>query len=311
MARQWWQCLTACAVALGLTAPATAEVLYDRDGLRAERSPYDRSNPATGQRQSGYTYAVTFKGNKLCGKDMSTLLYPDQGFANFYCAGPVQAMADGMLVFFTGDKTALARVSVKQGQLSVQRIPMSRDSARDGLGETRFLHARMAGWSRISTAWYDTVLIRHAPWQVVYLGQGHLLDIAGDVAYLALPRRTETVQLEPGKWVELPNIGRTYDHGRSATYKVGATFRAVRWPGGQELARLDLDSCTDLPKLELNPGDATTAARVRYADVPAWRAATVSLAAGNKNGALRLLPGADLPRIANCTPEEPPVPARK
>ncbi|CAM4360421.1 hypothetical protein BOTU111921_25485 [Bordetella tumbae] len=310
MVKQGWQWLTACAIAFGLAAPGATEVLYDRDGLRGERVPYGQTNPATGQRQSGYTYQVTFNGAKLCGDDVSLLLFPGRDFKRFYCAGPIQPLPDGMLVFFTGGETALARVRVMQGRLQVQRISMSSDAKRDSLHETRFLDAGMAGWTRIQTAWEDTVMIQHMPFQVVYLGEGRLLDISDGVAYLARARRTQYVQIEPDKWVDLPNIGRVFSRGREQSYQVGPTFRAVRWPEGRELARLDLDSCTDLPKLEFSPGDGPSDALVKYADLSAWRAQTLVYAAAGKGSTLRLAASTDVPRRAGCTPDKPPKHAK-
>ena len=128
-----------------------------------------------------------------------------------------------------------------------------------------------------------------------------LLDIDGDTAFLMTPPGETVVRQEPNRLVTGPGGASYVEQGKVITRKTPLTFRAVRWRDGAELARLEVkDACLQAPGLDLDgrPSSGRNA-QVAYADVPAWRARTLSYVPG-RNARLLLAPDAELPRAPGC-----------
>lgn len=303
---------------LGLLAAPTgtsvsASVIYDNHGLVVESSTSSRSDWNTGQRQNTRRTTITFNGKPLCGTDVGALLYPDGKSVSaraFFCAGNAKALeTDAVLAFFTSSSASevLAHLQVVNGALRVNRVTLSDNADRNRPGATRFEDARLPGWTRVNTAWNETVMIRHAPLKALNLGPGQLLDIDNNVAYLAIPPGRDVVVVEPAKRVKdahgylqfVPEITKFVD--------APLAFRAVNLADGKELARLDFkDTCLTLPALQFNRPDAASTLSskidVAFDDVPAWRAQTLQLVQGSSRATLRLRPGVALPAKPNCKP---------
>lgn len=295
-----------------LAAPAGAATIYDQHGLVVEVTASGRQDWNTGQRQNTRGTTISFQGHTLCGKDVGALLYPDGrdiAAGAFFCAASARALdTDAVLAYFTSSSanTVLAHLQVVNGALRVNRLTLSQNPERDKAGGTRFEDARLPGWTRVETSWAETVMIRHAPLKALNLGVGKLLDVDGDVAYLAIPPGRDVVVVQPATRVKdahgdmriVPEVTRFVD--------APLAFRAVRLSDGRELARLDIqDTCLALPAIEFNRPDPlypSSAKRdVLFDDVPAWRAATLQLAQSAGRATLRLKPGVTLPAKANCT----------
>lgn len=294
-------------------APVSASVIYDNHGLVVESSTGSRSDWNTGQRQNTRRTTITFNGKPLCGTDVGALLYPDGKDAAaraFFCAGNARALeTDAVLAYFTSSsaREVLAHLQVVNGALRVNRVTLSDNADRNRPGATRFEDARLPGWTRVNTAWNETVMIRHAPLKALNLGPGQLLDIDNDVAYLAIPPGRDVVVVEPAKRVKdahgylqfVPEITKFVD--------APLAFRAVNLADGKELARLDFkDTCLTLPALQFNRPDAASTLSskidVAFDELPAWRARTLQLVQGSGRATLRLQPGVTLPVKPNCKP---------
>ena len=301
-----------------LAAPAGASIIYDNHGLVVEITTGGRQDWNTGQRQNTRSTTITFQGNKLCGRDVGKQLYPDgRDMASnaFFCAANAKALeTDAVLAYFTSSTTdpVLAHLQVANGALRVNRLALSNQRDRDKPSGTRFEDARLPGWTRVETAWQETVLIRHAPLKAMNLGQGKLLDVDGDVAYLAIPPGRDVVVVQPATRIKdaqgdmriVPEVTKFVD--------APLAFRAVRVSDGRELARLNFkDTCLALPAIEFNRPDplypSSSRPEVLFDDVPAWRAATLQLAQTQGRATLQLKPGVALPTAksaakANCKP---------
>ena len=296
-----------------LAAPASAEVIYDRHGLVVDVATRSQSDWNTGQRQNTRTTTIAFQGQKLCGRDVGKLLYPDGKHvaANaFFCAGNAKVLeTDAVLAYFTSSSAdaVLAHLQVVNGALRVERLALSTTPERDRSGATRFEDARLPGWTRVETSWAETVMIRHAPLKSLNLGPGKLLDVEGDVAYLAIPPGRDVVVVQPATRVKdargdlqiLPEVVKFVD--------APAAFRAVRLSDGRELARLPIkNTCVTLPALQWNRPDRQSTAspvpEVAFDDLPAWRAATLQLTQAQGHASLQLKPGVTLPLKPNCKP---------
>ncbi|HCQ47361.1 MAG TPA: hypothetical protein DIW53_11515 [Achromobacter sp.] len=318
-----------------LAAPAGAGVIYDNHGLVVDITTGGQRDWNTGQRQNTRSTTISFQGNKLCGKDVGKLLYPDgrnMAVNAFFCAANARALeTDAVLAYFTSSSAdaALAHLQVVNGSLRVNRLALSRQPDRDKPSGTRFEDARLPGWTRVETAWAETVMIRHAslaPAQlsvkpggsapgatgagatrpgVINLGAGKLLDVDGDVVYLAIPPGRDVVVVEPATRIKdaqgdmriVPEVVKFVD--------TPLAFRAVRLSTGQELARLDVkDTCAALPAMEFNQPDPLYPSSARrdvlFDDVPAWRAATLQLTQTTGRATLQLKPGVTLPTKPNC-----------
>lgn len=294
-----------------LAAPAGASVIYDNHGLVVEVTTSGRQDWNTGQRQNTQGTTISFQGNKLCGKDVGKLLYPDgrnMAARAFFCAASARALeTDAVLAYFTSSSAdpALAHLQVVNGALRVNRLMLSNQADRDKPSGTRFEDARLPGWTRVETAWAETVMIRHAPLKAQNLGAGKLLDVDGDVAYLAIPPGRDVVVVQPATRVKdaqgdmriVPEVVKFVD--------APLAFRAVRLSDGRELARLDFkDTCLTLPAIEFNRPDPlypSSAKRdVLFDDVPAWLGATLQLTQGPGRATLQLKPGVALPTKPNC-----------
>ena len=294
-----------------LAAPAGASVIYDNHGLVVEVTTSGRQDWNTGQRQNTRGTTISFQGNKLCGKDVGKLLYPDgrnMVARAFFCAASARALeTDAVLAYFTSSSAdpALAHLQVVNGALRVNRLMLSNQADRDKPSGTRFEDARLPGWTRVETAWAETVMIRHAPLKAQNLGAGKLLDVDGDVAYLAIPPGRDAVVVQPATRVKdaqgdmriVPEVVKFVD--------APLAFRAVRLSDGRELARLDFkDTCLTLPAIEFNRPDPlypSSAKRdVLFDDVPAWRSTTLQLTQNPGRATLQLKPGVALPTKANC-----------
>lgn len=295
-----------------LGASAVADTVYDRDGLVVEVAAGSHQDWNTGQRQQTRSTTITFRGKPLCGNDVADLLFADgKGPSQraFYCPNGAQALeGGGVLAFFTSSSanTVLARLQVVGGALRVQRVDVSKDPDRNKISTTRFLDARLPGWTRIETAWNETVLIRHAPLQANNLGEGRLLDIDGDVAYLAVPAGSKAIETEPAKRVKDAYGYMQIVPAVTQFVPTAAAFRAVRLADGLELARWDAqDTCQQLPAMQFDPGTSGASSKIdlRYEDLPAWRANALQFTPGAPGKAsLRLRPGVELPRKPHCTP---------
>lgn len=296
-----------------LAAPAGAAVVYDNHGLVVEVATGSRSDWNTGQRQNTRSTTISFNGKALCGTDVGALLYPggkEAASRAFFCTGPARALeTDAVLAFFTSSSadSALAHLQVANGALRVQRLALSANPDRDRVSGTLFQDARLPGWTRVETAWNETVLIRHAPLKALNLGAGKLLDVADGVAYLAVPPGRDVVVVQPATRIKdargdmqyVPEVVRYVD--------APLAFRAVSMSDGRELARLDFkDSCLRLPALEFDRPDprnsATRKPDVAFDDVPAWRAGTLRYAQAPRHATLSLQPGVVLPRKPGCAP---------
>lgn len=294
-----------------LAAPAGASVVYDNHGLVVDVTTHGRQDWNTGQRQNTRSTTILFQGNKLCGKDVGKLLYPDgrnMAAAAFFCAANARVLeTDAVLAYFTSSSanTALAHLQVVNGALRVNRLVLSTQPDRDKPSGTRFEDARLPGWTRVETAWAETVMIRHATLKAVNLGVGKLLDVDGDVAYLAIPPGRDAVVVQPATRIKdaqgdmriVPEVAKFVD--------TPLAFRAVRLSTGQEVARLDVkDTCVALPAIEFNRPDplypSSSKRDVLFDDVPAWRAATLQLAQTAGRATLQLKPGVALPSKPNC-----------
>lgn len=294
-------------------APSGAAVVYDNHGLVVDVATGSRGDWNTGQRQATRATTITFQGKALCGTDVGALLHPggkEQQARAFFCPGPVAVLdTDAVLAFFTSSsaRTVLAHLQVVNGALRVQRLALSDKPDRDRIHGTRFEDARMPGWTRVNSAWNETVMIRHAPLLALNLGPGKLLDVEGDIAYLAVPPGREVVVMQPATRVKDAHGDLQYVPEISKFVDTPLAFRAVRMRDGRELARLDFkDTCLLLPAMQFERPDRNFAAgstkAVAFDDVPAWRADTLELAQVQGRPALRLRPGVELPRKAGCTP---------
>lgn len=294
-----------------LAAPSSAAVVYNNHGLVVDVTTGSRSDWNTGQRQTTRATTITFQGKPLCGTDVGALLYPGSNARQaraFFCPGPVAMLeTDAVLAFFTSSSasTVLAHLQVVNGSLRVQRLPLSDKPDRDSIHGTRFEDARLPGWTRVDSAWNETVVIRHAPLKAQNLGPGKLLDIAGDVAYLVIPPGRKVVVLQPAARVKDAHGDLQYVPEVTKFVDTPLAFRAVRLSDGRELARLDFDdTCVGLPALQLERSDAKTASSaspaVAFDDVPAWRASALELTQTQGRATLRLKPGVELPRKPGC-----------
>lgn len=294
-----------------LGTSATADTIYNRDGLVAEVNSGSRQDWNTGQRQQTRSTTITFQGQALCGKDVADLLFADgKGPPQrpFYCPNGAQALDGGVLAFFTSGSasTVLAYLQVVNGALRAQRIDVSKDPKRNSVQVTRFLDARLPGWTRVETAWNETVLIRHAPLQAINLGAGRLLDVDGDVAYLAVPAGSKAIETQPAKQVKDAYGYMQFVPAITEFVPTPAGFRVARLADGRELARWDAkDTCQQLPAMQFDPGTTGASSKIdiRYDDLPAWRARSLEFTPGPPGKAmLHLKPGVDLPRKPRCTP---------
>lgn len=294
-----------------LAAPSGAAVVYDNHGLVVDVAAGSRSDWNTGQRQTTRATTITFQGKSLCGADAGSLLFPGSNAPQaraFFCPGPVAILeTDAVLAFFTSSSasTVLAHLQVVNGALRVQRLPISDKPDRDRIHGTRFEDARLPGWTRVNSAWNETVMIRHAPLKALNLGPGKLLDVAGDVAYLAVPPGRDVVVLQPATHVKDAHGYLQYVPEVSKFVDTPLSFRAVRLSDGRELARLDFkDTCVGLPALQFERPGAKAASGsspvIAFDDVPAWRANTLELTQAQGRATLRLKPGVALPRKAGC-----------
>jgi hypothetical protein len=296
-----------------LAAPAGAAPIYDSHGLVVDVASGSRDDWNTGQRQNTRATTITFQGKALCGKDVGALLYPggnEPQARAFFCPGPAIALdTDAVLAFFTSSSanTVLAHLQVVNGALRVQRLALSGKPDRDRIHGTLFQDARLPGWTRVDTAWNETVMIRHAPLDALNLGPGKLLDVAGDVAYLAVPPGRDVVVVQPATRVKDAHGYLQYVPEITKFVDAPLAFRAVRMRDGRELARLDFkDTCLRLPAIEFDRPAPARAARaapdVAFDDVPAWRAGALELVQAPGRATLRLRPGVELPRKPGCAP---------
>lgn len=294
-----------------LAAPSGAAVVYDDHGLVVDVAAGSRSDWNTGQRQTTHATTITFQGKSLCGADVGALLFPGSNAPQaraFFCPGPVAILeTDAVLAFFTSSSasTVLAHLQVVNGALRVQRLAVSDKPDRDRIHGTRFEDARLPGWTRVNSAWNETVMIRHAPLRALNLGPGKLLDVAGDVAYLAVPPGRDVVVLQPATHVKDAHGYLQYVPEVSKFVDTPLAFRAVRLSDGRELARLDFkDTCVSMPALQFERPGAKAAAGsspvIAFDDVPAWRANALELTQAQGRATLRLKPGVALPRKAGC-----------
>ncbi|MDF2865107.1 MAG: hypothetical protein K0S02_5379 [Achromobacter mucicolens] len=294
-----------------LAAPSGAAVVYDNHGLVVDVAAGSRSDWNTGQRQTTRATTITFQGKSLCGADVGALLFPGSNAPQaraFFCPGPVAILeTDAVLAFFTSSSasTVLAHLQVVNGALRVQRLPISDKPDRDRIHGTRFEDARLPGWTRVNSAWNETVMIRHAPLKAMNLGPGKLMDVAGDVAYLAVPPGRDVLVLQPATHVKDAHGYLQYVPEVSKFVDMPLSFRAVRLSDGRELARLDFkDTCVGLPALQFERPGAKAASGsspvIAFDDVPAWRANALELTQAQGRATLRLKPGVALPRKAGC-----------
>ncbi|MDH1525488.1 hypothetical protein [Achromobacter mucicolens] len=294
-----------------LAVPSGAAVVYDNHGLVVDVATGSRSDWNTGQRQTTRATTITFQGKSLCGADVGALLFPGSNAPQaraFFCPGPVAILETGaVLAFFTSSSasTVLAHLQVVNGALRVQRLPISDKPDRDRIHGTRFEDSRLLGWTRVNSAWNETVMIRHAPLKAMNLGPGKLLDVAGDVAYLAVPPGRDVVVLQPATHVKDAHGYLQYVPEISKFVDTPLAFRAVRLSDGRELARLDFkDTCVGLPALQFERPGAKAASGsspvIAFDDVPAWRANALELTQAQGRAMLRLKPGVALPRKAGC-----------
>jgi len=295
-----------------LAAPSGAAVVYDNHGLVVDVAAGSRSDWNTGQRQTTRATTITFQGKSLCGADVGALLFPGSNAPQaraFFCPGPVAILeTDAVLAFFNSSSasTVLAHLQVVNGALRVQRLPISDKPDRDRIHGTRFEDARLPGWTRVNSAWNETVMIRHAPLKAMNLGPGKLLDVAGDVAYLAIPPGRDVVVLQPATHVKDAHGYLQYVPEVSKFVDTPLAFRAVRLSDARELARLDFkDTCVGLPALQFERPGAKAASGsspvIAFDEVPAWRANALELTQAQGRATLRLKPGVALPRKAGCS----------
>lgn len=176
--------LALCAIAPG---PARAERVFSRDGLTIERKTtrpgfLDRRFHPTGQASRSTTWTVRWRGIELCGDHMGEWLFPDipRRHDEFACVSQVAFAGGEPLLGFRGADSELLVVypNTSSGELSLRRIAVSADPRRD---KVRRLHLRPAapGWSKLKTAWYDTVLFRHMPLKAVHMGPGEVISFNG------------------------------------------------------------------------------------------------------------------------------------
>lgn len=179
--------LALCAIAPG---PARAERVFSRDGLTIERKTtrpgfLDRRFHPTGQASRSTTWTVRWRGIELCGDHMGEWLFPDipRRHDEFACVSQVAFAGGEPLLGFRGADSELLVVypNTSSGELSLRRIAVSADPRRD---KVRRLHLRPAapGWSKLKTAWYDTVLFRHMPLKAVHMGPGEVISFNGTLA---------------------------------------------------------------------------------------------------------------------------------
>lgn len=296
------------AAPLMLAATAQAAAVFDAGGLRIDAAQQSQRDVNTGQSQTFRITAASFQGEALCGAGgtLGRYLHPDDArlaTRPYYCLSPVLPVGpDSVLMFFRdSNETFLAGLTARGGRLRVERLWLSEDEARDTVETRKLLDARMPGWSRVQTDWTETALIHHESLRVVRLGAGMLLDIDGDTAFLMTPPGETVVRQEPNRLVTGPGGASYVEQGKVITRKTPLMFRAVRWRDGAELARLEVkDACLQAPGLDLDGRPSSGKdAQVAYADVPAWRARTLSYVPG-RNARLLLAPGAELPRAPGC-----------
>ncbi|MCD9028617.1 hypothetical protein LDO26_10405 [Luteimonas sp. BDR2-5] len=305
-----WLPALALLVVASLHSPAAAAArIYDRDGLTVDthrRRGNDRYLIAESTR-----YDVRHRRKPVCGSDIATLLYPDGPewrWRDFYCPSQVLVAGDHLLVMFSsGNARIPAFVDASGGTLRLERMPVSMTPRRDALSSLRDHRMRVPGWSRLVTGWYDTVLIQHAPLQVVLLGEGHLLDIDAGIAWLVVEPSMRVANRQPDR------IGHTADGvavvlaGETMRVPTPLAFRAVRVKDGQELARLELDDpCLTVPRLEIDsngfgrriPQDAPV---VPFDAVPGWRADVLELRQTADGATLQLRDAGRLIRLPGCS----------
>lgn len=272
--------------AVGYALPAHAERIYASQGLTAKATlrrgnSYYLVSPST-------RYEVRFKGKVLCGEpELGRWLYPEgpewRWDRGHYCPTQVTPLGDaGLIVMFSSSGESVpARVSVSDGELRIERFAVSDDPRRDSISRIAGGRMRLPGWTRLTTDWYETVLIRHTPYRVFRLGEGHLLDVEDSIAYLVV---------EPGR------------HGaRTDRQAAGLILRAVNLDDARELARLAPDPCLRTPRLKLDSdGFGTrlpdTLPEVSFEAVPGWRKRTLDL----DGETLRLLDAHGLVRLPGC-----------
>jgi hypothetical protein len=218
---------------------------------------------------------VRFRGRKLCGTDIDALLHPDgdePSRARMWCPVAAQALpGQGALVFFSSASApgpVLAHLCARDGALVATRIDAATiDTANEARTDTptspdrnrfyspRLLDARMPGWTRVETAWYDTILIAHSPLRIVRLGQGRLLDIEHGIAWLI---------------VDIDKVSPDM-----AARDRRAHVRAVSLDDGRSVASLALPGCAGIPPMQLDGNDAVavprTSGRLAFNDVAPWR----------------------------------------
>lgn len=309
LARPFLSPRVAAAALAATLGTAQAAALFDAGGLRIEAARQNQRDVNTGQHQTFTITAATFNGEPLCGPGGTLARYLQGDGASppasrYYCQSPVLPLGpDSVLMFFRdSSRSFLARLEARDGRLRAERLRMAQDDDRDTVETRRLLDARQPGWSRVQTDWNETVLIRHAPFQVLRLGAGKLLDIDGDTAFLMSAPGEVVVRQEPNRLVQGPGGASYVEQGKVITRKTPLTFRAVRIHDGIELARLEVkDPCAQAPRLDLEGRSSANSEQVAYADVPAWRARTLSYVPG-RNARLLLAPGATLIRAPGCAP---------
>lgn len=299
-------------LALSAPPPAHSAVVFSRDQLTAQRTvsragPLARRLHPAGGGGSSVGWNVAWRGEDLCGRWVGALLFPDQHTRHdrFYCPSQVAVLgSDALLVLFSQDDI-LARVSTRGGALTVQRIDVSPEPRRNTIRHLA-LHPVDAGTSRLVTAWHDTLLLRHAPFAVVSLGEGHLIDIDAGVAWLVIEPTTDTEPLRPDRMGIDAQGTPTIVRGETRSVRTPLAFRAVRADDGRELARLDLDDpCLTVPRLALDsegfgrhiPDDAAVVAREA---LPEWRAATLDLVRTESHSVIALRDAGRLTPVAAC-----------
>ena len=305
------------AAPLMLAATAQAAAVFDAGGLRIDAAQQSQRDVNTGQSQTFRITAASFQGEALCGAGgtLGRYLHPDDArlaTRPYYCLSPVLPVGpDSVLMFFRdSNETFLAGLTARGGRLRVERLWLSEDEARDTVETRKLLDARMPGWSRVQTDWTETALIHHESLRVVRLGAGMLLDIDGDTAFLMTPPGETVVRQEPNRLVTGPGGASYVEQGKVITRKTPLMFRAVRWRDGAELARLEVRMPPGAGAGPGRPAVQRQDAQVAYADVPAWRARTLSYVPG-RNARLLLAPGAELPRAPGCAAAETAAPRQR
>lgn len=260
---------------------AHAERLYARDGLTVDRKiqrpgPLSRMFHPTGQPGTSTTWTVAYRRAPLCGPQMGALLFPEAAFQHgrFWCPAQVEMVGNGLIVgFSSGGGFTAAYVSVEADALVVQRIDVSREPRRNTLRTLDIQPTLAPGWSSMRTPWHDTVLLRHAPFAAIPLGEGALLDIDDGIAFLhALPREADRP----------------------------ATLRAVAVDDGRELASLQARRDCLPPAGDDQDPLSTLPSRLREARRD-WRRHHLRLEGNDGNSALHWQP--PTPEACSIPPE--------